>query len=194
MVRQIVSTLQEEIQNLPDNFYSTFSYTVTGQNYTHPITIGILSKVVLAMKDVKFVAVDFRLNAAGVKFQPDLVALGDVTPIHPVLFLDYESPNSSDIRIPKKDVESYEKWSKQYRERIPYFIITTLPDRQVADWQLRYTSEGRTNYNFRGRRQDICMNPFRFWYAEYKRALQRKDLTKIYFINIDKKEVKHIPL
>src|SRR5260221_3943055 len=98
-VDQIISKLQEEIAKLPEGFYDTFDYTTTGTNYTHPITLGILSKILSDIEDARYVAIDFRLNEKRIKFQPDLVVLSHIKPLEqlkPLLFLDYESPNSSD--------------------------------------------------------------------------------------------------
>jgi hypothetical protein len=193
-IGQIVSALQQEISDWPDRFYNSFDYTTTGQNYTHPLTLGVLTKILWQLPEVKHVAIDFRLNEGGAKFQPDLVALSKLVPLQPLLFLDYESPNSSDIRILTKDIDSYEEWSNIYEKRVPYFIVTTLPNRTISDWELRYTGQSQYNAKYRGRKADICQNPFRFWYSEYKKVLGSRSLSEIYFINIDGKKVEHICL
>jgi hypothetical protein len=118
--------------------------------------------------------------------------MSSLEPFQPVLFLDYESPNSSDMRIPRKNVDTYIAWSKVCRKRIPYIIITTLPNRKTESWELRYAAEGYPNEAFCGRRKDICENPFQFWYSEYRKMLKSMDLRKIYFINIDGKRVKRV--
>ncbi len=194
LVDQIISKLKKEVTNLPEGFYDTFEYVTRGKNYVHPITWGILSKILSDIEGVKYVAVDFRLNLYSndkrIKFQPDLVALSQIEPFEPMIFLDYESPNSSDMRIPKKDVTPYEGWSKANKSHVPYFIVTTLPNKPVKEWQLRYTTG--TNSKFRGRRDEICRNPFLFWYEEYRKILSQKDLNMIYFINIDGKTVRNV--
>ncbi len=171
-----------------------FAFTVTGKNYTHPISLGILSRILSSVAGVKYVGVDFRLNSGRIKFQPDLVALSQVEPLRPVLFLDYESPNSSDMRIPSKDVNAYRAWSQVYGRHIPYIIVTTLPNRKADCWKLRWTTKEQYNAKFRGREKDICQNPFRFWYDEYRVALRGEDLSQIHFLNIDGKKVKHVRL
>src|SRR5260221_2306860 len=182
LVDQIISKLQDEIANLPDGFYDTIEYIKTGRNYVHPITWGILSKILSSIEGVKYVAVDFRLNLRSqdkrIKFQPDLIALSQIEPfeqlkhilqiethgqLEPMLFLDYESQNSSDKRIPRKDVAAYEGWSQANQSRVPYFIVTTLPDKPVKEWVLW----ARPNSEFHGRRDELCKNPFRFWYEYY---------------------------
>jgi hypothetical protein len=96
--------------------------------------LGILTKILWTIKEVKHVAVDLRLNdKGGNKFQPDLVALADLDePLQPLLFIDYESPNSSDIRIPHKDVAAYRAWSEKEGCRAPYIIITLPVKLSVA--------------------------------------------------------------
>lgn len=194
LVDQLISKLDKEVTNLPEGFYDTFEYVTTGRNYAHPITWGILSKIMSGINGVKYVAVDFRLNFHSndqrVKFQPDLVALSQIEPLEPMLFLDYESPNSCDMRVPKKDVIAYERWSEANKLRVPYFIVTTLPNKPVKEWELRYTTT--TNSEFGGRRAEICKNPFLFWYKEYRKILSQKDLNMIYFINIDGKTVSNV--
>jgi hypothetical protein len=144
------------------------------------------------MPRVRYVAVDFHLNENGAKFQPDLAALTEIEPLQLLLFLDYESPNSCDNRIRTKDVAAYEKWRTVCTKRIPYFIVTTLPNQEASDWELRYTSKNRCNEGFRGRREDIRKNPFVFWYSEYRRRL--RNVPDVYFINIDGKHVAPVPV
>ena len=80
-----------------------------------------------------------------------------------VLALDYESPNSSDVRIIKKDVDAYCRWNVRCKKDIPYVIITTLPNVATDGWELRWTAAGRYNHRFAGRRAEVCRNPFAFW-------------------------------
>ncbi len=194
LITQIVLDFEKEITKLPDGFYNTFRYTTTGRNYTHPITLAILSKIISRIADVQYIAIDLKLNEGNAKFQPDLVAMTSLEPFQPLLFLDYESPNSSDMRIPTKNIDTYIAWSKAYSRRIPYIIITTLPNRKTESWQLRYTSEGYPNEAFSNRRKDIFENPFQFWYSQYRKVLKSMNLSKIYFININGKRVKRVTL
>lgn len=199
-VNMIISELNKAVTGLPKGFYDTFHYTTTGKNNTHPITWGILSKILWEIPEVKYVAVDFHLNERNDetqrdKFQPDLVALSQLEPrLKPILFLDFESPNSSDMRIPNKDVAAYIRWSKTSGVRVPYLVITTLPNRRVDkdEWELRWTGKGQYNHEFKDKKQEVFENPFQFWYSRYKEALKiwgQEDLSTIYFININGKDV-----
>jgi hypothetical protein len=133
------------------------------------------------------VGVDVRLNNAGVKFQPDLI--GYSAQGQPVLFLDYESPNSSDARIPKKDVDPYLKWRRNCNSTVPYIIVTTLPEYASPSWELRYTSVGKYNHGFSDRRELIRKNPFQFWYDFYSIEFRKRDMAGISLVNINKKQV-----
>ena len=125
LLPKLLAELRTGIKAFPDGFYDSFEYTKTGKNLTHPWTIGLLSKILWNLGGVTEVGIDVRINRPdGAKFQPDLVAYrkGD-----PVLLVDYESPNSSDARVPGKDVEPYLTWVAGEEGRAEYLIITTLP-------------------------------------------------------------------
>lgn len=185
--------LEKEIQTLPDNFYDTFDYTETGNNLAHPITLGILCKVLSSLSGVCRVGIDVRLNMGNKqKFQPDIVVYGDTLDNSGIkLFVDYESPNSSDARIPEKDVKSYLEWSSATNTNIPYIIVTTLPNKRPQYWELRYTSEGYHNYDVRRHKNIIFKNPFLFWYNYYSNH-QCLTHENIYFLNINSKTIDHV--
>jgi hypothetical protein len=187
----LVRQLNRNIQDLPDGFYDTFDYTKRGNNLTHPITLGILTKIILEDDSVFRPAIDLRLNRGNkIKFQPDIVVLNKE--LKPTLYVDYESPNSCDCRIPCKDVNSYLRWSEDMNELLPYFIITTLPDGSSPEWQLRYVN--KLNRRFKHRKEEMCQNPFRFWYTYYKAQLPPEDISRICFLNISGKSVSRVSL
>src|SRR5260370_38825613 len=98
---KLVTYLKKQIAPLPSDFYDSMNYTRTGNNLTHPITWGHLARFVWQeVKGVDHVGIDVHQNAGhGKKFQPDVVAFkGDLTKPIPLLFIDCESPNSSDWR------------------------------------------------------------------------------------------------
>jgi hypothetical protein len=190
LVNQVVSQLRKEIRSLPEGFYDTFDYTTTGQCYTHPITLALLCKILTRLEGVQLVAIDLHLKNESGKCQPDVVGLSRLTPRpEPVVFVDYESPDSCDLRITWKDVGQYNRWSKGHGKRVPYLIITTLPNRK-ADWRLPYTAKGYVNRQFRKKKATIFRNPCRFWYGQFWKELKSENLSGIYFINIDGRHVK----
>lgn len=185
---QIVQQLEPRIQNLPDGFFDSFYFTKTGNNLTHPWTWGILTHILWDLPGIARVGVDVRLNSDGVKFQPDLTgySIND----QPVIFLDYESPNSSDARIPEKDVDPYLAWRRHCHSDVPYVIVTTLPEHASPNWELRYTSAGKYNYGFRGKRELIRKNPCQFWYDFYLTEFTNRDMAGISLLNISQKSIK----
>jgi hypothetical protein len=189
---ELLAELRTGICAFPANFYDSFEYTRTCNNVTHPWTIGLLSKILWRIDGIAKVGVDVRFNRLdGVKFQPDLVAYREHEP-EPVLFVDYESPNSSDARVPEKDVEPYLKWVAGEANPTEYIIITTLPAQACPKWEVRYTSEGQCNHGFRDRRDEIRRNPFEFWYSHYRKTLRHKPLGALSLVNIDGRRVMHV--
>lgn len=193
LCREIVEELQKQIASFPEGFYDTFEYTVTGKNETHPRTIGLLCMILWNIKTISAVYVDMRFNEeGGKKFQPDLTGVDNRG--NPILCIDYESPNSSDARIPGKDVDSYRDWIATQKSKVPYLIITTLPDKYAPDWQVRYTSKKRCNYGYGDKKQEIRGNPFSFWYSYYRHHLKNIDTSNIFFANINGKSINLIEM
>jgi len=190
LCRKIVEELQKKIKSFPEDFYGTFDFTNTGNNLTHPRTIGIICKILWSISTISEVYVDMRFNNGEIKFQPDLTGIDNDG--NPLIFVDYESPNSSDARIPVKDIDSYKNWIAVQKTKAPYLIITTLPDRESMDWQTRYTSENGCNYNVREKKSEIQKNPFRFWYSYYREYMKDVNDCNIFFANISGKVVELI--
>lgn len=188
--------LEEGISSLPKGFYDTFRFVTTGMNLCHPITVGLIAKVVGEMDGVVYVGVDVRLNdGTGRKFQPDVVGFRDADGVRenqPVIFVDFESPNSSDGRIPDHNLAHYLSWARGRDRETPYVIVTCLPDGRVpeSDWELRYTANGYCNADHKGKLTEICANPFRYWTTVWTRELRRRsDLLGVFFLNIDRRKV-----
>lgn len=176
--------LEAEVQGLPDGFLDSFAYTTTGNNLAHPVVLGGIVRVAWGLPGVRFVAVDLRVNlGGGVKFQPDVAALGKE--LNPILFIDYESPNSSDARVPIKDVDAYIRWREKTGLDVPYLIVTTLPDRESPSWELRWTSAGCYNEAFQGRWQEVAANPFRFWHRYFLAEFAARTMDGVALVNLD---------
>lgn len=192
LIESFVEEFNKEINKVPDGFYDTFKYTKTGNNLTHPRTLGYIIKAILRLRNDTAIEIDRRFNEDKTKFQPDIYVT--LTDDKPFLVVDYESPNSSDARILDKDVKPYLEWVKSHGySNAPYIIITTLPTnrRSTGEWELRYTSKGQCNEDHKGKLKEIRDNPFEYWYGNvYEQYLQQhKDiLDKVYFINISGKE------
>jgi hypothetical protein len=192
LCREIVEELQKQITSFPEGFYDTFKYTTTGNNLTHPRTIGILCKILWNIKTVSSVYVDMRFNDKGHKFQPDLTGIDNRG--NPIIFIDYESPSSSDARLRDKDIKAYTDWIKIKGSRTPYLIITTLPDKKPEAWQYRYFAKDGYNHSFRKKRQQIKENPYGFWYPHYRNYMKKINARNILFANINGKTINLIKM
>jgi len=144
LANRLVAYLENAIREFPDGFYDSMDYTCTGNNLTHPITWGLLTNFVLKeIKGVVHIGIDLHLNTGtGEKFQPDVVAYGGaITNLTPLLFIDYESPNSSDGRLISKDIGPYLSWSERTKADVPYIVITTSTV-TVSFWEPRRSRLG----------------------------------------------------
>jgi hypothetical protein len=108
------------------------------------------------------------------------------------LIVDFESPNSSDARIPEKNVEHYAKWVDCTECEVPYMLITSLPKKPKAKWELRYTSSGGCNCGHKASADQIKSSPFYYWYGVYCEELKNLDTPyprlrelPLYFANLD---------
>src|SRR2546423_4933841 len=191
-VRHLRRSLEERLRNLPPNFHTGFAYVKTGSNLCHPITLGIIAEVVRMLPEVRHVGIDVRLNAkGGPKFQPDIVGFDDK--LNPVLFIDFESPNSCDWRIPEKDVRAYLNWFGHHEGRTaPYVVITSLPDSSSPDWELRYVNG--ENGRYKSRKSELRDNPFRFWQTIWSDVQLPMSKAPIRFLNINDKKVTEFSL
>jgi hypothetical protein len=185
---RVVTYLKNAIREYPDGFYDSMDFTSTGHNLSHPITWGLLAKFAWEEIDgVVHVGVDVRLNTGtGKKFQPDIVAYGgEITKLSPLLFIDYESPNSSDGRPISKDLDPYLAWSNETESDLPYIVITTLPDKAVAQWS-KWDCVSKADYD------ELRQNPYAYWYPWYKEELAKKQgrTKNVAFINLYGKDVK----
>lgn len=193
MNQQFVEAFNREIASLPAGFFSTFRYTTTGNNLSHPVTLGAIVRVVGRLPTVAHVGIDVRLNDKdGVKFQPDVVGFDEN--LHPLLVVDYESPNSSDARIPVKDWLPFAKWRATSGGETPYLVVTTLPEDSSPEWELRWTAIGQYNQDFRGQRDEIRRSPFVFWYKHYQSVGPKYDLRGVCMVNINDRLARMVQL
>jgi hypothetical protein len=192
LVGDIALKLKEELKDLPEEFYSSFKYTTTCRTYSHPVTLGLLAKVLWSLPDTGYVGIDVRLNKQNeAKFQPDLVIF-DGSLERELLYVDYESPNSCDQRIPAKDVGAYYNWRVATAASAPYLLVTTLPASPVDSWELRYAGNGERNNPFRGRLAELRANPYKFWYSYYATEVPPAHRENVYFINIEGRAVRPV--
>src|SRR5208337_4859605 len=110
-----------------------------------------------------------------------------------VIFVDFESPNSCDTRIPQYHLEQYLAWVKNPEHRAPYVIVTSLPDAEALTWELRYTSD--LNREHKGNLKLIRDDPFRYWTRAWAKTREAKTLpsrpgfSDVFFFNINRRKV-----
>jgi hypothetical protein len=130
---------------------------------------------------------DGRWTGEKCKLQPDVVGF-DVD-LRPMLFVDYESPNSSDERIIEKDIKAYLRWREVTKKTVPYVLITTLPSVESPRWEVRYTSNVGYGAAAKGQAKVVRENPLRFWTNVWKGNPVMRDLTNLAILNIDCRSV-----
>jgi hypothetical protein len=192
IVKEFAQNFQRLLKDcalIKDEFYNSFDYTESPQNYTHPRTMGLLVKAGYSLPETEVVDIDCHLKTQkGKQFRPDLVIYDKYE--NPLLIIDFESPNSSDSRIPEKNVEPYILWNKINSIKVPYIIITSLP-KQPKEWKLPWTARGYYNEKYKRDKKKIVHAPHEYWYGFYNKKLRKyqpdlRDLP-LYFANLDGK-------
>jgi hypothetical protein len=196
LISSFIRDLQAGIAGLPTHLAGlcgTFNFTRTGKNFCHPVIWGLITNAVEGLPGVRYIGIDVRLNEGdGLKFQPDVV--GFEAGGKPILYVDFESPNSSDARIPIKDAKAYSHFVKKDGHPAPYVIVTSLPDCSSPEWELRWTNKGQYNFKHRGKKKEVWANPFRYWSTLWRKELSDQDLVNVTLVNIDRENVTEIQL
>jgi hypothetical protein len=145
---------------------------------------------VAQIDDVKYVGIDVKLNRGErIKFQPDIV--GFRKDLSHVVYVDFESPNSCDSRLPEKDIKQYLRWVSD-GSVTPYIVITSLPDQSAPRWALRYASD--LNAEHRNSRTEMRANPLSYWSSVWRRDLAGVDLSRVTLLNINGRSVRNIEI
>lgn len=140
---------------------------------THSLILGLLAEAAVRCRGASYdvLAIEHALKARGIReFQPDLTLwkLGkDEKRL--VGVIEYESPNSGDRRVSKRDIkEHYHSFVQAPEEPAnrPEFwlVITTLPNHTVD-------SQNWKNWDYpkkTGGYRTLVRNPYRFWYQVYE--------------------------
>ncbi len=197
LVEDIVRRLKTEIRTLPEGFHSTFDYVKTGNNKCHSSTIWLLAKIVSGLSEVEHVGIDVPLGRKGAKIKPDVVGYGPDW--SHVIYVDFESPNSSDTRVWLKDCEPYAAYRAANPDTCaPYVIVTSLPDCEAPGWQLRWTNmtlKGpQYNHAYRERGAEVQKNPFRFWLGRWREMIDAHRIAGVTILNIDGRSVRRVVL
>jgi hypothetical protein len=186
--------LEYAIRDLPEGFFDTFDFVRGRTNLCHPITVGLIARILAELPGIGYLGFDVRLNDGNRhKFQPDLVGYRDANGVRenqPIIFVDFESPNSSDARVPRYHLLQYLQWVRHLDPRPPYVIVTCLPDATTPKWRLLYKS-GRRHSWHKANVEKIRANPFRYWTSVWRDDLRKGEVNVqgIFFFNIDGRRV-----
>lgn len=197
MIEDIDLRLENEIERLPEGFHSTFDYVDTGNNKCHSSTIWLLAKTVSGLPGIEHVGIDVPLGRKGAKIKPDVV--GYRPGWSHAVYVDFESPNSSNTRVWLKDCEPYAAYRAANPDICaPYVIVTSLPDREAPGWQLRWmnmTPKGpQYNHACRGMEAEVRRNPFRFWLGQWREMMDASRMADVTILNIDGCAVRRVEL
>jgi hypothetical protein len=202
LIARFATALERALVRLPSDFCSGFEYTSRGKNLTHSIIVAELARIVAAEINVAHVGVDVRLSWQGpeknlqqgkrCKFQPDVV--GFDKDFKEIIYVDYESPNSSDERIIEKDIRPYLRWREITHSTAPYLLITTLPAIASRTWNVRYTSYPGYGAAAKGMTEKVRENPLQFWLSVWKDAPEMKKLQGAAILNINCQSVSQVSL
>jgi len=164
----------------------------------HSIGVGLLAAAIAEVAGVQQVGIDVRLRRAGNNWQPDVIGFrrGRRGELVPVVYADFESPNSSDARVPEKDLRAYRKWVQGGGRAAPYVIVVCLPKAPYGPWPLAYTTGRGYNVKHRGRGKRVRSAPLAYWRKVWHSEVARRkiDLAKIGILNVGDGEVGRVNL
>ena len=204
MVKEILISFADSLKDLvgigvitPEHLETTNRNKL---NETHSLIWSVLCRSIYQTVGKHVVAVEHGLKPEGKgmrKFTPDISLWkvdGGVKKL--VGILDYESTNSSDSRIIRRDFENYRHYIQNpLIFNIPEFwvIITTLPSKKVrkSDW---YSWDLRRKRIYRDEYLKMLENPFHYWFPKYTAKFneleeQRKNCP-LYVVNLNATELR----
>jgi len=94
----------------PDEYWTTFEYTSTGNNHCHALTLGLIARALSRIKETKELFIEDHLKHGKITWKPDIHA---VSTDDSHLLIDFESPNSSDARVIRKDFLHFSKFLEE---------------------------------------------------------------------------------
>jgi len=197
MVEEILISFADSLKDLvnigvvtPEHFETTNRNRLSE---THSLIWSILCHSVYQTVGKKYaVAVEHGLKPKDVrKFTPD-ISLWKVDGVKKLVgILDYESTNSSDSRIIRRDFENYSHYVQNPMFfNIPEFwvIVTTLPSKKVGksdwySWDLIRKRISRDEY------LKLLENPFQYWFPKYADKFdglkEQHEKCPLYVANLD---------
>lgn len=166
---------------------------------THSLVLGVLCHSVYETVGKEYVvAIGHGLKSEGMtkRFTPD-ISLWKVNGIKKLVgIIDYESTNSSDSRIIRRNFENCHQFIQNPQPfDIPEFwvIMTTLPSQKVSklNW---YSWDLRRKRIFRDEYLKMLENPFQYWFPRYTNEFNSHEKQRVkcllYVVNLNTTELR----
>lgn len=197
---RVVRPIVAKSKHFPPDLYATWNYVSGEDRVCHQRTTALLAHAAWMLPTAPAVEQencyvigsrpdpDRPGKQKAIKWQPDMV-LKSATGT-PLLFVDFESPNSSDFRVIDRDVALwYVNWIASGHPASEYLIITSLPDAKAPTWRSRYGQAD--GFDLVKARE----NPFRYWYSIFRRRFKATwKRYPITFANFDGNTLKPVSL
>jgi len=146
-------------------------------NETHSLIWGTLySSISQLLGDKCVVAIGRSLRSESMRrrFTPDISLWSPNGTKTLIAIVDYESTNSSDSRIIRRNLKNYRQYVETSLDtNIPNFwiILTTLPSKKVSkanwySWDLRRKRMSKDEY------LKLLENPYEYWLPKYSKAFE----------------------
>ena len=198
IVKEILANFADNLKDLIKTGFITAEHLESTNrnklNETHSLIWGALSHSVhltLGMKCV--VAINRSLKSESMKkrFTPDISLWSRYHNSKLIGIVDYESTNSSDSRIIRRNFENYRQHVQTSSpSNIPEFwiIVTSLPSKKVSksawySWDLIRKRISEDEY------LKLLENPFEYWFPKFSEGYSqlREQLEKcpLYVANLD---------
>jgi hypothetical protein len=198
IVKDILANFANSLQDLIKTGFITAEHLESTNrnklNETHSLIWGALTHSVYSTLGTKYVvAINRSLKSESMKkrFTPDISLWNQRPNSKLVGAVDYESTNSSDSRIIRRNIENYRQHVQtSSHSNIPEFwiIITSLPSRKVSksdwySWDLIRKRMSEDEY------LKLLENPFEYWFPKFSEGYSqlREQLEKcpLYVANLD---------
>ena len=203
IIEYLIKDLETSIESLPckdpKSIFNGAKYSFTSKENpftkrSHSLMISLITKCLWdalgkSSESKYIVEIEPRFSytyfeEGNEKFSPDIVVYEankneNIESLKPILFIDYESPNSSDARVNYKDIDQFMYFSEYLEAKdirnFGYLILTSHRDyeSEVDDllrvWRYGYNSEIRNKKGFKNSTKN---DAWKFWKEEYKKHLK----------------------
>lgn len=194
LIDRFLISLQDEIRLLPLNEPEAifngakYSFSNSQNPFTkrsHSLMTSLIVKVLWKiLDDGKYLVeieprIHYRYEEEKAYFNPDVAVYeisnsekNNIEDTKPVLFIDYESPNSSDARVGRKDIDPYIYFCEEIsnsHEGPSYLILTSHRDGPIEKDDLSRVLSYGYNQDYKDKAKDkVLENALDFWAKVYQ--------------------------